>query len=91
MFIDDNNLMFSYRGYDERLYTDTQRERMEQYDKEKHDHDYFYHTKVYSDEFSNHPYLRSEPSGYQQLEYHEVPKHEGLQYVPAPFREKFEI
>ena len=92
MYIEDNNLMFSYRGFDDDLVTDQDRERIEAYDRENNnDNSDYQGMKVYADEFYTYPYSRWNVYDYQQLLYKEVPKHDDLEYVPAPFREKFEI
>ena len=81
--------MFSYRNYHDKLVTDQERKRTEDYDRENDKSTL--RTEVYSEEFSYHPYSRSNVNDYQQLLYQEVPQHGNLEYVPAPFRERFEI
>ena len=89
MYVEDNNLLFSYRGYDDDLITDQERERVEAYDRENKK--IMQGVKIYAEEFYNYPFSRSNVYDYQQLLYQEVPRYENLNYVPAPFRERFEI
>ena len=56
MYIEDNNLMFSYRGFDDDLVTDQDRERIEAYDRENNSD--YQEIKVYADEFYTYPYSR---------------------------------
>ena len=59
MYIEDNNLMFSYRGFDDDLITDQDRERIEAYDRENNnDNSDYQGMKVYADEFYTYPYSR---------------------------------
>ena len=81
--------MFSYRDYDGMHVSAEERERIEAFDREN-DRSKL-ETKVYAWEFDYHPYSRSQVLHYQQLCYQKVPKYENLDYVPAPFRERFEI
>ena len=81
--------MFSYRDNHDKLVTDQERKRIEDYDREN-DKSMLRNEKCL-DEFYNYPYSRSNVKDYQQLLYEEVPRYENLNYVPAPFRERFEI
>ena len=94
MYIEDNNLMYSYRGLDKNLLTDADTNRMDEYDK-MHDPD-THDENCYVDatEYTAHPYSNMGFDKYDDsftMQYKKIEPYNGLNYIPSAFTEKYEI
>lgn len=91
MFIEDNNLYYSYRGLDEDLLDDDTVDRFEKFD-ESHDIKNLYSGHyVYWNELESYPYNQTmNMYDTNQLVYLDVPKYQGMSYLPPPFWEQYE-
>lgn len=82
MYIEDNNLMFSYNAYDNDLITDQEIRRKQEYDVNHNPANHYSNVYIYDG------FYKFE---YTQLVYSNISQYQGFNYIPPLFYEQFEV